>query len=311
VSHFPINLMSRSSVPTIVIGVAGAAWLVRNDAQILQLHSVAWQEHQAPRQAIASLLNRLHIVRSSDVQWVVAPSLLKHWLQQPPDHIQSLNELHAVTQQRAQQLFGTVYAAGANDHVSSWVVSADWQVSQPFLCGAVPASWHAAWMGDADVADIHTTSKKSSSIASPLQLILSRFQKQLPSDGWLSVVVACTLYLMYFKGKKCLHFRSLQLETALKAEALQAIALVEWQRDKLRTQLNSDQLYWLCLMPVVTASKTSSALLKPLQWNSVNTVELRDVDSSVSLGHQTDARIELSEVKLTAWSAWQCVQKQL
>jgi hypothetical protein len=61
----------------------------------------------------------------------------------------------------------------------------------------------------------------------------------------------------------------------------------------------------------VTASKTSSALLKPLQWNSVNTVELRDVDSSVSLGHQTDARIELSEVKLTAWSAWQCVQKQL
>jgi hypothetical protein len=311
VSHFPISMMSRSPVQTIAVGAAGAAWIVRSDAQKLQVHAIAWLDQQTAGQAIDSILNRLHIVPSAGVQWVVAPSLLKHWLQQPPDHIQSLNELHAVTQQRAQQLFGAVYSANTSDQASSWVVSADWQVSQPFLCGAVPASWHAAWLGDADVAGVDTTSKKLSSVVSPLQLILSRFQKQLPSDGWLSVVVANTLYLMYFKSKRCLHFRSLQLETALKTEALQTIALVEWQRDKLRTQLNSDQLHWLCAMPMTTTSKTSNALLKPLHCEPAHPIELCDVESNLSLSYQPDARVELSEVKLTAWCALQCEQKQL
>jgi hypothetical protein len=311
VSHFPINLMSRSTVPTIAIGVAGAAWIVRNDAHVLQIHSVAWQEQQTPAQGIASLLNRLDIARSSEVQWVLSPSLLKHWLQKPPDHIQSLNELHTVTLQRAQQLFGNAFSSNQKNHASSWVVSADWHVSQPFLCAAIPASWHIARAGEVGMSDGNSEINNASSIVSPFQLILSSFRKQLPNDGWLSVVVANTLYLMYFENNRCMHFRSLQLETSLRTEELHTIALVEWQRDRLRTQLNSDQLYWLCAMPLVAAHQASSALLKPLHWQSTQPTQLHDVESKVALGHESDVPVELSEVKLTAWCAWQCAQKQL
>jgi hypothetical protein len=159
--------------------------------------------------------------------------------------------------------------------------------------------------------DSLVASNKSNAIVSPLQLVISRFQKQFPTQGWVAVVVANMLYLMYFKSKKCVHIRSLQLEIALKREDLEAIALVEWQRDMLRTQLNSEQLHWLCLMPVAAASNVSSAFLKPLQWHTANSAYLHDKDNTAYLGEQTDVRVELSEVKLTAWCSVQCAEKPL
>lgn len=310
-SHFPISFKFQPALQTIAIGASGAAWVTQAGMQKMQLHSVAWQEQQTAAQVIESLLHGLSIARSCGVQWVVAPSLLKHWLQKPPDQIQSLSELHAISCQRAQQLFGSAHSSSTNSHGSSWVVSADWQVSQSFLCAAMPESWHAALIGKESMQDTIVASNKVGSIVSPLQLILSRFQNQFPAHGWLAVVVANTLYLMCFKNKKCVHFRSLQLEIALKTEALQAIALVEWRRDMLRTQQNSEQLHWLCLMPIAAASKANSALLKPLQWHLANTADMHNAESTAYLDNQTDVLVELSEVKLTAWCALQCAEKQL
>ena len=310
-SHFPISFKLQPALQTIAIGASGAAGVTQAGMQKMQLHSVAWQEQQTAAQVIESLLHGLSIARSSGVQWVVAPSLLKHWLQQPPDHIQSLSELHAVSRQRAQQLFGSVHLSSTNSHASSWVVSADWHASQAFLCAAMPESWLAALMGKESMQDAIVASNKVVSIVSPLQLILSKFQKQFPVHGWLAVVVANTLYLIFFKNKKCVHFRSLQLEIALKTEELQAIALVEWRRDMLRTQQNSEQLHWLCLMPNAAASKASSAFLKPLQWHLANTAYIREAETTAYSGSQSDVQIDLSEVKLTAWCAVQCVENQL
>lgn len=310
-SHFPISLKFQPALQTIAIGTSGAAWMVQVGMQKMQLHSAAWQEQQTASQAIDSLLDVLSIARSSGVQWVVAPSLLKHWLQQPPDHIQSLSELHAVSRQRAQQLFGSVHPSSTNSHTSSWVVSADWHASQAFLCTAMPESWHAVLTGEKAMQGANVASNKVVSIVSPLHLILSKFQKQFPVNGWLAVVVANTLYLIFFKNKKCVHFRSLQLEIALKAEELQAIALVEWRRDMLRTQQNSEQLHWLCLMPIAAASNANSALLKPLQWHPVNTADMRDAESTIYSGNKTEECVELSEVKLAAWCALQCAEKLL
>ena len=309
-SHFPISFMSRAAVQTIAVGAAGAAWLVRSDTQKLQMHSVAWQEQQTAAQAIESLVSRLSVAQSSGLQWVVAPSLLKHWLQQPPDQIQSLSELHAVTRQRALQLFGNTHSLNMNED-ASWVVDADWHASQAFLCGAMPSGWHSALMGNESSQDVNFASNKAYSFVNPLQLVIARFRKQFPSDGWLSVVVANTLYLMFFKNTKYIHLRSLKLKTVSSTVDIQTVALVEWQRDKLRTQLNSEQLHWLCFMPIVAASNVSSALLKPLQWAPANTTDMHEAESKTSLGSKNDLHVELSEVKLTAWCALQCGEKQL
>jgi hypothetical protein len=306
VSHFLTKLKLRPALQTIAIGSSGAAWMVPVAGQKNQLHSVAWQEHQTAEQAIESLLRRLSIERSSAIQWVVAPSLLKHWLQQPPDHVQSLNELHTVSHQRAQHLFGGVLPSSITGQASTWVVSADWHASRAFLCAALPQNWVAPLMGKESMQDTIVVSNKASAIVSPLQLILSKFQKYFPSHGWLAVVTANTLYLMYFKNKQCVHFRSLQLATDLKIEELQTIALVEWQRDMLRTQQNSEQLHWLCLMPLLAASNLTSALLKPLQWHPINTTEIRDFETAAHADIKRDVQSDLSEVKLTAWCAVQC-----
>lgn len=310
-SHFPISFQAHTALQTIAIGASGAAWVVQAGVKKFQLHSSAWQEQQTASQAIDSLLQRLSIARSSAVQWVVAPSLLKHWLLEPPDHIQSLSELHAVSCQRAQQLFGGVHPSSTNDHASSWIVSADWHASRAFLCAAMSEIWYAALIGKESIQTTLAASNKVGAIVSPLQLILSKFQKQVPTQGWLAVAVANTLYLMYFSNQKLVHFRSLQLENAFKAEELQKIALVEWQRDMLRTQLNSEQLHWLCWMPIDAVSNPGNALLKPLQWHRANTQDVQDVENKTYLGSQTNVQIDLSEAKLVAWCAVQCSDRQL
>jgi hypothetical protein len=311
VSLFPINKVSRSTIQTIAVGATGAAWIVRDDVQKIQMYALSWQGYEFAKVAIDSLLNRLNTTPFSGVQWVVAPSLLKHWLQQPPDHIQSLSELHAVTRQRAQQLFGNAYPISLNGQASSWVVSADWHVSQPFLCGAIPASWYAVWTKEATQRNSRAMFNPLSSITSPLQLTLSKFQKILPADGWIAVLVSGTLYLMYFKTSQCMHFRSLNLSETLRIEDLQAAAIAEWQRDSLRTQLYSDQLHWLCVMPLATPSKTNNPLLMHLNWESANTTELLNVINSTYTDPLSEVPADLYEVKLTAWSAWQCVQTAL
>jgi hypothetical protein len=297
VSHFLTKLKLRPALQTIAIGSSGAAWMVPVVGQKTQLHSVAWQEQQTAAQAIESLLRRLSIERTSAIQWVVAPSLLKHWLQQQPDHVQSLNELHAVSHQRAQHLFGNVQPSSITGQASTWLVSADWHASRAFLCAALPQNWAAPLMGKGSMQD---------TIVSPLQLMFSKFQKQFPARGWLAVIASNTLYLMYFKDKKCVHFRSLPLAVDLKIEELQTIALVEWQRDMLRTQQNSEQLHWLCLMPLQNAANLSNSLLKPLQWHPINTTDIRDFGAAAHTDIKQDAKIDLSEVKLAAWCAVQC-----
>jgi hypothetical protein len=230
-------------------------------------------------------------------------------LQQVPDQIQSLSELHAVAVQRAQQLFGSSSSQGSPAQGSSWVVSAEWDASRAFLSTAIPSGWHAALTGRVDQPSTSSLNV-STSITSPLHLVLSRFKQQVPSNGWLAVAVANTLYVMYFKSKSCLHFRSLQVKVALNAEDIQDIAVVEWQRDMLRTQQKSDQLHWLCMMPTGVSKNTKNALLKPMLSHPINAPSLLDIDNNdISLG-SVDPHGALNEVKLAAWCALMCTEIQ-
>ena len=308
-SHFLTKLWPQSAVQSVAIGASGAAWITRGSVQKPQLQAMHWPEQTSLTQAIDSVLNRLSLSRSNNVQWNAAPSLLKHWLQQAPDQIQSLNELHAVSVQRAQQLFGSISAPGFTLQSSSWVVSANWDASQAFLSAAIPEGWNAALAECIDRKNT-TSLNISAYITSPLQLILASFQRQLPSNGWLAIAVANTLYLMYFKSKACQHFRSLQLKAGLGTEEIQAIALMEWQRDMLRTQQKSDQLLWLCMLPIGSSANVNSVLLKPLQWHSTNASSLLDMAGNDASFIPMDSPSALSEVKLAAWCAFQCAENQ-
>lgn len=308
-SHFPTKLWPQSTVHTVAIGAAGAAWVTPMAVQKRQFQEMSWTEQSSFTQTIETVLNGLNLPQSSKIQWVAAPSLIKHWLQQVPNQIQSLSELHAVAVQRAQQLFGSSASLGSPAQGSSWVVSSEWDASQAFLCTAIPSGWHAALIGR--VGQPSTSSLNvSACITSPLNLVLSRFKQEVPSNGWLAVAVANTLYVMYFKRKSCLHFRSLQLKVALDEANIQDIAVVEWQRDMLRTQQKSDQLHWLNMMPTAVSSNAKNALLKPIRLHTVNAPSLLDIDNSnISLG-SVESRGALNEVKLAAWCAVQCAENQ-
>jgi hypothetical protein len=310
VSHFLTKLWSAPAVQTVAIGVTGVAWITRNSLQTRQLQVMSWSEQLSFTQSIDSIVSRLSLQQLSKVQWVAAPSLVKHWLQQVPDQIQTLSELHAVAVQRAQQLFGSAMNSGSPGNDSSWVVSSNWNASQAFLCAAIPMSWHAAIAEHRGQQSASATLNTLSCITSPLQLIMSSFQKELPASGWLAIVAANTLYLMHFENKTCFHFRSLQLKTALSAEEVQNISLVEWQRDMLRTQKKSDQLHWLCMLPTGVSANAKNALLKPLQWRSSHEVSLMDFSDGDTSPNSTDLSIGLSEVRQAAWCAFQCEENQ-
>jgi hypothetical protein len=309
VSHFPTKLWSQSTVHTVAVGASGAAWVTPGAVQKRQFQEMSWTGQPLLTQTIEEVLNRLNLPQSIKVQWVAAPSLAKHWLQQVPDQIQSLSELHTVAVQRAQQLFGSSASLGYPALGSSWVVSAEWDASRAFLCTAMPSGWHVALTGQ--VGQPSTSALNfSATITSPLHLVLSRFKQQVPSNGWLAVAVANTLYVMYFKSKSCLHFRSLQLKVALNEADIQDIAVVEWQRDMLRTQQKSDQLHWLNMMPTAVLSNAKNALLKPIRLHSINAPSLLDIENNdISLG-SVSTRGALNEVKLAAWCAFLCTEGQ-
>jgi hypothetical protein len=314
VSRLLTKYWSQLAVQTVAIGAEGAAWITLEASQKRQLHTLLWAEQPSLSKGIDTLTNRLRVPQANQIQWVAAPSLLKHWLQQPPEQVQSLGELHTVTTQRAQQLFGSSslagatisggMIAGATSLGSNWTVAADWHVSQAFLSTAIPDVWRAA------LAGFDQRSKPATAITpnitSPLQLILTGFKRELPANGWLAIAVANSLYVMYLKGKVCLHFRSHKLHTGVSAEDMQATALVEWQRDMLRTQQRSDQLNWLPMMPTRVPATSKSVLLKPVSWQIQKIPGLLDIEGNDVFLNAIDSNADLSEVKLAAWCAFQC-----
>jgi hypothetical protein len=315
VSRFLTKLLSRSAVQTVAIGTAGAAWITLGASQKRQLQTLLWAEQPSLSKGIDTLLSRLRVSQVNQIQWVAAPSLLKHWLQQAPEQVESLDELHTVTTQRAQQLFGSSSFAGATiaggtipaatSPGSNWTVAADWHVSQAFLSTAMPNDWFTA-LAASGYQQSRRAAAITPNITSPLQLILRGFKQKLPANGWLAIAVANTMYVMYLKEKICLYFRSLQLHIGVSVEDMQATAIVEWQRDMLRTQQRSDQLHWLSMLPTRVPTTSKSVLLKPISWQIQKIPDLLDMQGNDVFLNAIDSSSELSEVKQAAWCAFQC-----
>ena len=86
--------------------------------------------------AAASLQDALQVIRPAPAgqpaRLLLCPDLCKHFAQPPSAGLRALGELRALAALRAGQLFGGPPQA--------WAVVADWSLTQPMVCAAMPSA---------------------------------------------------------------------------------------------------------------------------------------------------------------------------
>lgn len=84
----------------------------------------------------ASLQDALGSVRTATARQptrlLLCPDLCKHFVQPPSTGLRTLGELQTLAALRARQLFG--------GPAQAWAVVADWRLTKPLVCAAVPAA---------------------------------------------------------------------------------------------------------------------------------------------------------------------------
>ena len=187
-------LPSRKSVHLVGLSARGAAWLASSATGAPHWQQAAWETCLSASNisiALKSVMDLLDPSPAQGIAWVLAPSLVRSWVQFPSPQIASLSELQAVAQARASQLFGEPVCAAAPG--VPWAVTADWQAGRPFLCMTSPFVW---------VQSLQALSQggKNGQILSPLMLALEHFKQQIPASGWLAMAVAGELSISHWTG---------------------------------------------------------------------------------------------------------------
>jgi hypothetical protein len=127
---------------------------------------------------------------------LVAPDLCKHWTQQPPAGLRSLDELRQLTQLQAARLFGASPA--------DWLVQADWQFDQPFACVAMPAALVSAWI------DCASDLKAGLQVESAVWVALRRAFDGRRSVGWTCWSTPGTQVMARSDGRRVTALRCLR-----------------------------------------------------------------------------------------------------
>jgi hypothetical protein len=271
------------------LNAQGAAWLARSPAGVAYWRYLPWPG-ASPSQAMELLRSQLAVTAAPRTQLVLAPSLVRHWLQTPPAQIASLRELRSVATARCAQLFGT--PASTASAGNAWSVSANWHASAPFVCTAIASAW-----ADALERKLPGTHQGHDLVA----LALQAQQRHIPRSGWLAVVLANTLYLVRLEHQRIVTLRSLRMAAQASASQTQQTAVEEWTREMLRTQMHTPVLHWLCLMPQV-AGTAHLPSLQVLPWEP--SPQIPTLPQSLGeLETQDIAAEHVQEVLSTAWCA--------
>lgn len=289
-----------------VVGLsAGAAvWLETAPDGRLAWQHTTWSATPSGSEAaaaMASVTARLRGAANRRLSWILAPGLAPSWLQPPSTQVTSLEELHAVARARASQLFGQPVSPVAAE--VTWNVMADWHAHRPFVCVAVPTGWQQLLQAD----DNNQSGRYPSAVAHPLLLALSRFPKQLPKDGWLALVLAGELHLMHRHRGHLTRLRNLRLPADASPSRIQALALEEWQREMLRSELPGDQLNWLDLMPR-QRNAAEATPLRLIAWTANSRVPAPPL---LALSETAAPHTALDEAMQTAWTAEQLLSGDL
>ena len=249
------------------------AWNTGGQRGNAEWHTSAWNGSVDTLQMLLSTE-----LKSKPCSVLLAPSIIRHWLQAPAMGVTSLRELHTVALARAHQLFGAANSAAHTN--SAWHVSGDWSATKAFLCKAWPS---------------HLTGLNQS-LFSPFVLALASHRTQLPRSGWLAVTIAGELYLLQVQHGHPVSFRSVRLGQIDTQAELQNQLLLEWQRDQLRNpslETADQRIHWLHLMPTALDAVKSASIVY------INTSPLRAV--RVGKTSQTMTPGE-SEACLVAWT---------
>lgn len=296
-SRFLTSVWSKPEAHIVGVSAQGAAWVSQDQGQAYRWHQINWDTTQTPGDSVQALIPQLQWSSTTPIAWIAAPSLLRHWLQKPPEQIQSLRELHAVTLARATQLFGTPNMTGAS-RSASWKIAGDWHASQAYLCSALPDSWQTALQNHAF--------EGSHCICSPLQLAMATFKPSLPQQGWVALMAADALNLMYFELGRLSYFRSIQLPKQQTAEELQALVIAEWRRDMLRTQFKADHLHWLGLTDETQDILAAVSEIRPMASNIGASLTFLPNKPEGLSGSNTIASGDLDEAQQAVWCALRC-----
>ena len=186
---------------------------VRRVAWGVDAHGIAWQESGMARELSHeddAVAHALQAAGSAGVEAIAANELAVHWLQQPPQAIQSLQELRLVAQARCAHLHG-----GRPD---DWWVAGDWTVDRPFVCAALPRAvvqplqdrcdrqgirvrWHTVW-----------------------SLLARHRPASLPNEGWCGMRTASRALLWHCKDGQVTTLTGFAIDRACSGDELQELA---------------------------------------------------------------------------------------
>jgi hypothetical protein len=103
---------------------------------------------------------------------VISDELVRQWVVEPPQNVESLDDLKAAVSARFQALYG--------DSPAAWQIEADWKTDSPFLASAIPNNLAFALDGLAKKCQLQWRQ-----IAPHSVMLFNRWRNILPPNTWM------------------------------------------------------------------------------------------------------------------------------
>lgn len=152
----------------------------------------------------------------------LGPSVCRHVVQQPVEGLRGLAELQGLSAARAARLLG--------GQPGDWVITADWSLSQPFVCAVMPRTLLDA------LAQLARERGATLSVTSSVLDALGRAAATL-DGGFVAWTVPGGAVLAYLAREGPVSLRWLRCDDGLPAAELQALLQAEAAQESLRAGL--------------------------------------------------------------------------
>jgi len=103
---------------------------------------------------------------------VISDELVRQWVVEPPQNVESLDDLKAAVSARFQALYG--------DSPAAWQIEADWKTDSPFLASAISKNLAVALDGLAKKCQLQWRQ-----IAPHSVMLFNRWRNILPPNTWM------------------------------------------------------------------------------------------------------------------------------
>ncbi len=169
---------------------------------------------------------------------LLAPDLCRHFVLAAPGGLRAFAELRGLAAARAAQIFGD----------GAWAVVADWSLTQPFACAALPQPLLSALLEAAREAGL---------VLGLESAVLAALAQTAPPPGFVAFATPGHLVLAHHNGHGLDALRCVRRPAPDGGETLQANAAREAARESLRLGSAPAALQWL--EPLAVAAPDSEA----------------------------------------------------